>query len=141
MLKTKRNIAIGAGILLLIMFLRRKLYADNNAPQNNSRLAQLAAQGIRPTQPNSTYAAWADVCYSVMDKSAVSEAPNKNLYLVIDQLKNEADWIKLKMAYGTRQLRAFGIPDGSPMNLPEALAYENHFAEVQRRLRGKGISI
>lgn len=141
MFKAQKNIAIGGGLLLLLLLISRRVFADSNAPENTTRLAQLAAQGIRPTQSQSTYAAWADVAFSVMDKSSFDEAPNSSLWAVIEQLQNEADWIKLKLAYGTRQLRFFGLPDGQPMNLPAALSYEGLFAETQKRLARKGIKV
>jgi len=141
MFNAQKKIAVGGGLVLLLLLLSRKLFADSNAPENKTRLAQLAAQGIKPTQSQSTYAAWADAVFSVMDKAAVDEAPNSTLWAIIEQLKNEADWVKLKLAYGTRQLRFFGLPDGNPMNLPQALSYEGLFSETQKRLTRKGISI
>lgn len=97
--------------------------------------------GQKPTYYPSQYKQFADAIFTVMNNSAVSEAPNKILYDAVKQLKNKVDWLKLIQAYGVRQLRWFGLPDGNPKNLIEALSDEDHLNKVRAILAEKGINI
>jgi hypothetical protein len=81
--------------------------------QIDGDLNKLANQGIQPTYDPSQYASWADAIQAGL--SGCSYVPSATLFNilttsgdkvwnVLDQLKNDADFLNLSKAYGTRTI-------------------------------------
>lgn len=133
---------VGAGLLAVVsgVWIYNKVTnQDSNKGDNNQSLRELARKGIRPQFTASEYASWADAIYSVMNHSAVDEAPNSVLWGVLGAIKNQADWIRIKQEYGTRQLYAWGLKDGKPGNITTHLGREGLLDKTTKILQQKGI--
>jgi hypothetical protein len=106
MKKENKPYLIGAlaTVLLYFLFLRRKPSPEE---QEAGQLTQEAAQAGSATYPNSQFYAWATVLEEAMFDLGTDE---DSIIYVFSQLRNNADFLKLKQAFGTRAYSGGALP-------------------------------
>ena len=78
----------------------------------------LSAKGIVLSKTKAEWDIIADTIYNDLKYSALNDNKADAGYQVT-RVKNDADIIYLIQSFGTRQENLFGIPNGSPMTLPQ----------------------
>ena len=106
MKKEQKPYLIGAlaAALLYFFILRRKPSPEQ---EEAGELTQEAAQAGSATYPNSQFYAWATVLEEAMFDLGTDE---DSIIYVFSQLRNNADFLKLKQAFGTRAYSGGALP-------------------------------
>lgn len=104
--KEQKPYLIGAlaAAFLYFVFFRRKTSPEQ---QEAGQLTQEAAQAGSATYPNSQFYAWANVLEEAMFDLGTDE---DSIFYVFSQLNNNADFLKLKQAFGTRAYSGGALP-------------------------------
>ena len=104
---------------------------DNELPVQTSQLSY----------PPERYLMYADSLHEAMNYSGTRWS---TVYSIIEQMSTAADLAALVNAYGTRNLRVFGVPSG-PLGLGQSFIHESWigqdgYAEVNEIIANKGIN-
>jgi hypothetical protein len=93
-----------AAVALYFVFFRRKKTPEE---QEAGQLETETAQAGTPTYPNSQYFGLANTLEQAMFDLGTDE---DSIFFVFNQLQNNADFLKLKQAFGTRQYSGGALP-------------------------------
>ncbi|MEO0896284.1 MAG: hypothetical protein AAFY71_07805 [Bacteroidota bacterium] len=138
-MKSKDLLIVGAGLVLGNWAL--SLFGDDLLEVSEKAFRQRANQGQRTTHPDYTIEAFADQIHESLRYSMVADNKDRAESL-LKMMNNDMDVLALITAYGRRQLRMFGLPDGNKKNLPETIASElwaNQIARVNKLYEERGI--
>lgn len=127
----------GIGLALLYLFTR-----SSKAAQEQQSLNQESSQAGTPTYPNSQYQAWANRLEQAMFDWGTEE---ETIFEIFSSLQNNADFLKLKLAFGTRTYTGGVLPGffNDKLSLDAWLQQEldeSELARVNQILSSKGIT-
>jgi hypothetical protein len=108
----KNKIIKGALIVAGIIILRKIFFGGNSDEDaeneaNLTDLQKLEKKGIVPNYSDSQYYIWADKLESAMFDIGTNE---DSVYNVYRNIKNDADFLKLEMAFGEREYTGGYVP-------------------------------
>lgn len=120
-------VAAGAsyGIYELVKYLQKlsaqAAYKKTEQEVKNELKDVLKTQ--KPNYPDSTYKTWATTIASLLNGCDFHSNDTKVANILL-QIKNNADWLKLVQAFGTKTIESCGIGDDYEANLPTILSRE-----------------
>lgn len=133
-------------VLVIVFFyiirnvVRGWLKAADATLQNKSELTALATQGVKPTYGEEKYRLLADYLYNAMDGWGTESDDVMNAF---NQLRNDADFIKLEQAFGVREAtdNMFGLIESQDLHgwIVEDLSGEE-ITRLNGILKSRGIS-
>lgn len=135
----QRPYVIGAALTLIaILLLRRKTSAAQEATAVNTETQQAG----QPTYQNSQYFAWANRLEQAMFDVGTDEDA---IFSVFSQLRNNADFLKLKQAFGVRNYTGGYVPGflSDDLSLDGWIQQEldnSEIVQLNNILANKGIS-
>jgi hypothetical protein len=100
----KQKIVIGSILAVAMLLIFRK---KSTAQQEQDALQNESSNAGTPSYPNSQYFAWANQLETAMFDWGTDEAAIFNIF---EQLNNNADFLKLKQAFGTRNYSGGIVP-------------------------------
>ncbi len=87
----------------LLSFLKGFFIQSSDAGKTRGELAGLGAQGIKPTYSNADYRSMSDDLERALKGDSWNNTNETRVYEIFGMLKNDADFIKLKSAFGIRR--------------------------------------
>ena len=121
-------ILVGTGVALFAMYKTYQYFQEqaNTKAQReelqtiDSELRALAAKGIHPSFTEGQFLEQANTMKKAFDGCGTDQG---SVYKVLKSLKNQADWLSLKKAFGIRKIQGCGFGE-DPLELSQALTIE-----------------